>query len=77
MRTNKFCPHCGRPLLKSNIKGYSYQCNACDEDFYRFEVLSTRYTTLARSIRKSNYDYRLTGGDTNYVVYKKPSPYLV
>lgn len=66
MRTNKYCPHCGRLLLKSNIKDYSYQCNVCDEDFYKFEVLSTKDIALTRSIRKSDYAYCMRGGDTHH-----------
>lgn len=39
MKTRKFCPHCGRPVVRSRTPGYAFQCHACDEDFYRFEVL--------------------------------------
>lgn len=52
MKTRKFCPHCGRPVVKSRIKGYSFQCHACDEDFYRFEVLTTRSIEQVRVIRR-------------------------
>lgn len=31
------CPHCKRDVIKSDTKGYDYQCLFCDEDFYRFE----------------------------------------
>lgn len=40
MKTRRFCPKCGRMLLRSRIKGYEFQCMSCDEDFYRFEVLT-------------------------------------
>ena len=35
------CPHCGRHLAKSKLqnKGYSYECEHCDEDFYSVEVI--------------------------------------
>mgnify|MGYP003301713775 CR=1 FL=1 len=35
---DKKCPHCGKPLVKSDTKGYDYQCFYCDEDFYKCEV---------------------------------------
>ena len=31
MKTRRFCPKCGRMLLKSRIKGYVFQCMNCDE----------------------------------------------
>ena len=31
------CPHCGEPLLKSDVKGYHSVCLLCDENFYKFE----------------------------------------
>lgn len=30
---------------KSKIKGYSFQCKSCDEDFYRIEVLTGKQIT--------------------------------
>ncbi len=42
MKMRHFCPRCGRPMLKSNIKKYAFQGYCCDEDYYRFEVLTTR-----------------------------------
>ena len=35
------CPHCGRHILLSDTKGYSFQCLFCDEDFYSFECPET------------------------------------
>jgi len=32
------CRHCGRPVYKSNLPEYTYQCLSCEEDFYSFEV---------------------------------------
>lgn len=52
MKTRKFCPHCGRPVVKSQTPGYVFQCHACDEDFYRFEVLNTRHIDLVRELRR-------------------------
>lgn len=36
--TDKVCPKCGSPLFRSFIKGYTFQCFTCDEDFYKIEV---------------------------------------
>lgn len=35
----KYCPHCGRPVCKSDIDGYVAQCFYCDEDFCNFELI--------------------------------------
>jgi hypothetical protein len=35
---DKKCPHCSKPLVKSDTEGYDYQCFYCDEDFYECEV---------------------------------------
>ena len=32
------CCRCQHPVLKSEVKGYKYQCLECDEDLYNFEV---------------------------------------
>lgn len=34
-----FCPHCGGPLIPSEIPDYVWQCIDCDEDFYGIEVV--------------------------------------
>ncbi len=31
------CVKCGAPLFKSEVKGYTYQCFGCDEDFFKYE----------------------------------------
>ena len=36
----------------SRTPGYAFQCHACDEDFYRFEVLNTRRISLVRELRR-------------------------
>lgn len=33
------CPKCKGKLNISKVKGYDYECNKCDEDFYKFEVV--------------------------------------
>ena len=35
--TDKFCPHCDRRLLLSDLKQYDYVCPECDENFYSVE----------------------------------------
>lgn len=57
--TRKFCPHCGRPVVRSRTPGYAFQCHACDEDFYRFEVLNTRHIPLVRELRRIERERRL------------------
>ena len=32
------CPRCGKPLSKSDVKGYEFVCYDCDENFYRVEA---------------------------------------
>ena len=59
MKTRKFCPHCGRPVVRSRTPGYAFQCHACDEDFYRFEVLNTRQTPLVRELRRIERERKL------------------
>jgi uncharacterized Zn finger protein (UPF0148 family) len=54
MKTRRFCPHCGRPLLKSQIKGYSFQCLACGEDFYKIEVLRKKDLRKVKALRRNN-----------------------
>lgn len=42
MTIQHYCPKCGRQLIESNIKGYTFHCLECDEDFYRFEVTTIK-----------------------------------
>lgn len=37
MKEIKICPHCGKPVIKSDLPEYVWQCVDCDEDFYDFE----------------------------------------
>lgn len=57
MKTRRFCPKCGRMLLRSRIEGYAFQCMNCDEDFYRFEVLTGKQKRIME--RDKNYDLEL------------------
>lgn len=36
--TSGKCPKCGKQLLTSDIEGYSFVCEKCDENFYTIEV---------------------------------------
>lgn len=36
--TDKFCPHCDRRLLLSDLEQYDYVCPECDENFYECEI---------------------------------------
>ena len=54
MKTRRFCPKCGRMLLKSRIKVYAFQCMNCDEDFYRFEVLTKKQKRMMDLKTKSH-----------------------
>lgn len=63
MKTRKFCPHCGRPVVRSRTPGYAFQCPACDEDFYCFEVLNTRQIPLVRELRRIERERRLNPDD--------------
>jgi transcriptional regulator NrdR family protein len=60
MKTRKFCPKCGRPVLKSQTKGYAFQCLACDEDFHRFEVYRLKDIAIVRRIQRTTYFDELT-----------------
>lgn len=47
MKDERYCPRCGRTLIKSELaeesvdgaNGYAFQCLCCDEDFFLFETL--------------------------------------
>lgn len=36
--THAICPRCGNVMVKSDLEGYQYLCENCDENFYGFEV---------------------------------------
>ena len=60
MKTRKFCPKCGRPVLKSRTRGYAFQCFACDEDFFRFEVYGLKDLSTVRKLQRATYFDELT-----------------
>ena len=48
MRTHKYCPKCKTQLRRATKwwekdAGYQFLCNKCDENYFRFEVLTTKY----------------------------------
>lgn len=38
LKTDKFCPHCGEMLYKSDLPQYRYVCPECEENFFDIEV---------------------------------------
>ena len=62
MKTGKFCPHCGRPLLKSQIRDYAFQCFGCGEDYYRIEVYGKKELETVKNIRRYAYHRELSKG---------------
>ena len=75
MKTRKFCPHCGRPVVRSRTPGYAFQCHACDEDFYRFEVLNTRQIPLVRELRRIERERKLNpDGEVRGIIISRLLP---
>lgn len=64
MKVHYFCPHCGRPVQISHndkeYNGYSFQCYNCDEDFFRFEVLTKKEMGTVKALRKYTEAQRKT-----------------
>lgn len=36
--TNRFCFRCGHRVFHSDVKGYPYVCNYCEENMFAFET---------------------------------------
>lgn len=53
MRTHRYCPHCYGQLTRSKLRdlGYVFDCPRCEEDFFRIEVLCTRYVKIVNPKR--------------------------
>lgn len=66
MKTHKFCPKCGRPVVKAKrsatMDRYPYECFACDENFFRFEVIGKKDIELARTLQELDYLEGLSDG---------------
>lgn len=73
MKTRKFCPHCGRPVVKSQLKGYVFQCFACAEDFCRFEVYGKKNLAIVKQLR-TNQMLRDRLHGHSIISFKKPYP---
>ena len=77
MKTRRFCPHCGRPLRKSYLgKGenkYSFQCFACGEDFYRFEVLRKKDLPSVLAVRQIVLEK--ASNNNEYIIHSIRKPY--
>lgn len=74
MKTRRFCPKCGRPVLKSHndkhYNNYSFQCFSCDEDFFKTEVLRKKDLVQVRLLQHTTLRYELETGTHNYSIYK-------
>ena len=46
------CPYCMKPLFMSEVLGYTYQCPACEEDFYEFEARYENIKARDRSMEE-------------------------
>lgn len=77
MKTRRFCPRCGRPVLRSHndkqYNGYSFQCYGCDEDFFKFEVLRKKDMELIKELRKNTIK-RETEDNNHFCSVYKPFP---
>ena len=71
MKTRKFCPRCGRPLLKSQIRDYAFQCFGCGEDYYRIEVYAKKELETVKNIQRYAYLQERSTGLPQYS-FKKP-----
>lgn len=65
MENIRICPHCGKPVIKSELPQYVWQCMDCDEDFYDFEcpvdeVLTSLWNFTMEDLE--NIDHWLTVG---------------
>lgn len=72
MKTRRFCPHCGHPVLKSNTKGYAFQCFYCDEDFTYLEVLRKKNLKQVQAIRRETILHERQQDYTPYPRSNKP-----
>lgn len=79
MKTRRFCPHCGRPVVKSHsnsqVNRYRFQCFGCEEDFGSFEVLRKKDLPKIKTIRKNAYLHERRNS-LPHVSFQKPYPRL-
>lgn len=55
--TNACCPKCGQQLKTSDIKGYGFLCENCDENFYTIEVKVPHGELSTISIKMSSEQF--------------------
>ena len=74
MKTRRFCPKCGRPVLKScnhkKYNEYSFQCFACDEDFFKFEVWRKKDIERVKCLQHDTISREIAEGVHFHSVYK-------
>lgn len=74
MKTRRFCPKCGRPVLKSQndkeYNGYSFQCYACDEDFFKFEVWRKKDMRHVKLLQHKTISREITNGEHYHSAHK-------
>lgn len=74
MKTRRYCPKCGRPVIKSElskfINKYSFQCYGCGEDFYKFEVLRKQDKERILQLRRLCIDSESAENRHIHSVYK-------
>ena len=77
MKTRRFCPRCGRPLLKSfndtAVNGYSFQCYACQADFFKFEVLRKTNLEDVKRLQKKTLQNEIAN-NTHFHSIHSPYP---
>lgn len=74
MKTRRFCPKCGRPLLKSTLRKtpnkYAFQCYGCDEDFCRIEVLRIKDMSQVKILQQRTLSEELQNNNHLYSILK-------
>ena len=74
MKTRRYCPKCGRPVIKSELakseNKYVFQCYGCQEDFYRFEVLRKYDSDRINVLRRMCIEQETSENRHYHSVYK-------
>lgn len=55
--TSAICPKCGRELTTSDLNGYSFLCEECDENFFTIEIIKKSSDFWEINIPMSLYDW--------------------
>ncbi len=50
------CPHCKKPLKRSRLPQYAFECLDCDEDFYECEAIPDEILALHCAINPKQPD---------------------